>query len=479
MEFKTISEIHEAYAKKKTSPVELTQKYLEQAKKNTTNSYLHLCQERALSTAKEQETLLMKQGLPQDQPLFGIPMGIKDVLTMDGVKTTCASRMLESYIPPYTSTAVMRLEKAGVISLGKLNMDEFAMGGSNENSAFGRVLHPTHPERVPGGSSGGSAACLVEGSAFASLGTDTGGSVRLPASFCGVVGLKPTYGRVSRYGLVAFASSLDQIGPLSHTVKDSARILEVIAGHDPYDSTSENRPVDRYSDLNDKMDFKGLKIGVPKEFFAEGIDPEVRASVEKSLSWFEKQGAKKVEISLPHTKYAVAVYYVVTSSEASSNLARFDGVRFGNRPSTLNSKTDLVNFYKEVRSQFGSEVKRRIILGTFTLSSGYYDAYYNQACQVRRLIRNDLDQAFKEVDVILSPTSPVTAFKAGEKSDPLSMYLVDVYTNAANLAGIPGISIPCGKDSQGLPIGLQLMTNHFEEKKLLQIAHSFECGAQK
>ncbi|MBY0470096.1 Asp-tRNA(Asn)/Glu-tRNA(Gln) amidotransferase subunit GatA [bacterium] len=478
LEFKTIKKIHEAYNAKKVSPLELTQDFFKSIKASKHNAYLTVCEERALGQAKAATQTLSKSGkVPSDQfPLFGIPLGLKDVLTLDGVRTTCASKIIENYIPPYTATAVERLEKAGSITLGKLNMDEFAMGGSNENSAFGPVLHPTHEGYVPGGSSGGSATAVKAGLCVAALGTDTGGSVRLPASYCGVVGLKPTYGRVSRYGLVAFASSLDQIGPLTHDTEDAARILDVMSGHDPKDSTSAAMPKSQVlKAMTTAPDWSKVKIGVPKEYSVGGLSPDVEKSLQESLKWFEKKGAKLIPISLPHTKYAVAIYYIVAVSEASSNLARFDGVRFGVRPKDADQSPDLPTFYKRVRSNFGPEVKRRIILGTFALSSGYYDAYYRRACQVRRLVKQDFEKAFSQVDVIISPVSPSTAFKLGEKSkDPIKMYLNDIFTIPVNLAGLPAMSVPCGQDHKGLPIGLQFTTPAFQEEKLFSMAHAFE-----
>ncbi len=480
MEFTTFREIHEAFEKKTTTPVELTQNYLQAAKSSAHNAYLTICEERALKQAKLAQETLSREGAQAFEkfPLLGIPLGIKDVLTIQNVRTTCASKILENYVPPYTATAVEKLEAAGAISLGKLNMDEFAMGGSNENSAFGPVLHPTHPDRVPGGSSGGSATAVGAKLCAASLGTDTGGSIRLPASYCGIVGLKPTYGRVSRYGLVAFASSLDQIGPMTRSVEDAAKLLDVMSGHDPKDSTSAPLEKTRSAkNLASAQDLSSLRIGVPKEYFVGGLDPSVEKSVQNSLKWFESRGAKLVSISLPHTQYAVAVYYLVAVSEASSNLARFDGVRFGVRPPAADEARDLAEFYKKVRANFGPEVKRRIILGTFALSSGYYDAYYRRACQVRRLIQRDFDEAFKQVDIIASPVSTTTAFRLGEKnSDPLAMYLNDIFTIPVNLAGLPALSIPCGQDIAGLPVGLQLTSPAFTEESLLSIAHAFEQG---
>jgi aspartyl-tRNA(Asn)/glutamyl-tRNA(Gln) amidotransferase subunit A len=482
VQFKTIREIHQAFDAKKLTPSELTKEYLKAAHASDLNSYISFCDDRALQQAQAADALLAQKGkVPKEEmPLFGIPMGIKDILTIDGVRTTCGSKMLDNYIPPYTATVVERLEKAGAISLGKLNMDEFAMGGSNENSAYGAVKHPTHPDRVPGGSSGGSAAAVRAGLCVASLGTDTGGSIRLPASYCGVVGIKPTYGRVSRYGLVAFASSLDQVGPMANSVEDAALLLDAMSGHDPMDSTSS--PVAKakcFQATQKSPDWKSLRIGVPKEYFVGGLAPDVEAAIQASLKWFESQGAQLVPVSLPHTSYAVAVYYIVAVSEASSNLARFDGVRFGVRPKKTAEVNDLTDFYKSVRANFGPEVKRRIILGTFALSSGYSEAYYKRACQVRRLIKQDFDTAFQKVDLMVGPISPTTAFKLGEKNnDPLQMYLNDIFTIPVNLAGLPAMSLPCGKDRQGLPIGLHLIAPQYGEERMISVAQSFFTNSE-
>lgn len=478
--FKNISEIHDAFDKKSLSAVELTQDYFKKIKASQHNAYLTLCEERALGQAKSADQLITKHGkTPRGEfPLLGIPLGIKDLLTMDGVRTTSASKMLENYIPPYTATAVERLENAGAVSLGKLNMDEFAMGGSNENSAFGLVQHPTHPGYVPGGSSGGSATAVGADLCVAALGSDTGGSIRLPASYCGIVGMKPSYGRISRYGLIAFSSSLDQIGPMTKSVEDAALLLQVMAGHDARDSTSSPKPTENFlAQTQKEPDWKNLKIGVPKEYWIDGLSPEVEASVREGLKWFEKKGAKLVDISLPNTKYAVSVYYIVAVSEASSNLARIDGVRFGVRPPSADQVEDIADFYKKIRANFGPEVKRRIILGTFALSSGYYDAYFRKACQVRRLMKNDFDRVFTECDLIAAPVSPSTAFKIGEKaSDPLKMYLNDILTIPANLVGLPGLSVPCGKDQKGLPIGMQLIGPQWQDARILSVANAFEKG---
>jgi aspartyl-tRNA(Asn)/glutamyl-tRNA(Gln) amidotransferase subunit A len=476
--FQTIQEIHDAFDHKKISATELAQGYLARAKASKHNAYLHLSEERALAQAKSADAIIAQEGkVPRDRmPLLGIPLGIKDVLTIQGVRTTCASKIIANYVPPYTATCVERLERSGAISLGKLNMDEFAMGGSNENSAYGPVLHPTHPDRVPGGSSGGSATAVAADLAFATLGTDTGGSIRLPASFCGIVGFKPSYGRISRYGLIAFGSSLDQVGPMTHTVRDAALLSDIMSGTDPRDSTCANRPaMATAKSVTQAPDFKKLRIGIPKEYFVDGVSKEVQKAVGEAIDWYKKQGAELVEVSLPNTQYAVAVYYIVAVSEASSNLSRFDGIKFGVRPESAKDAPDPATFYKRVRGQFGPEVKRRIILGTFALSSGYYDAYYIQACKVRRLIKNDFDRAFEKVDLIAAPVSPSTAFKLGEQvSDPLTMYLNDIFTIPVNLAGLPALSVPCGKDSSNLSIGLHLIGKPFAEDALLSAAHAFE-----
>lgn len=433
--------------------------------------YLSRDYERARALAEKTDVTL---------PLGGIPVAIKDVISVEGESCTCASQILQGYVAPYDATVITKLRAAGAIPFGRTNMDEFAMGSSTENSSLRITRNPRDPERIPGGSSGGSAAVVAADEALASLGSDTGGSIRQPAALCGCVGLKPSYGRVSRYGLVAFASSLDQIGPFTHTVEDAALVLQAIAGHDPLDSTSLDLPVPDYSaPLNDGV--KGLKLGVPKEYFVEGMDPQVEARVRAAIEVYRGLGAEIVEVSLPHTKYAVADYYIIATAEASANLARFDGVRYGQRAS---APRDLADHYGRTRGEgFGKEVKRRIILGTYVLSSGYYDAFYLRAQKVRTLIRRDFEEAFRKVDGLLSPTSPVLAFKIGERmADPLQMYLADIFTIAANLAGICGISIPCGDaevDGKKLPVGLQIMAPAFEEARLLRIARAYEtaCSA--
>ena len=408
-------------------------------------------------------------------PLGGIPIAIKDVINVQGEPCTAASKILSNYCAPYNATVINKLRAAGAIPFGRLNLDEFAMGSSTENSAIQRTANPWDLTRIPGGSSGGSAAVVAADEAFASLGSDTGGSIRQPASLCGCVGMKPTYGRVSRFGLIAFASSLDQIGPFTKTVDDSARMLSVLAGRDPQDSTSLELPAEDFTRLVGR-DIKGLKIGMPKEYFIEGIDPQVDAAVRAAVRQYESLGAEIVEVSLPHTEYAVAVYYIIATAEASANLARYDGVRYGRRAEDVRNLQDL---YIRSRSEgFGEEVKRRIILGTYVLSSGYYDAYYLRAQKVRTLIRQDFSRAFEKVDALICPTSPETAFKIGARSDdPMKMYLADIFTIATNLAGIPGLSLPCGfaqVDGRPLPIGVQLLGKPLEEAKLFQIAHAYE-----
>ncbi|MBI4373106.1 MAG: Asp-tRNA(Asn)/Glu-tRNA(Gln) amidotransferase subunit GatA [Candidatus Omnitrophica bacterium] len=407
--------------------------------------------------------------------LSGVPISIKDNIVTENWETTCASKILKGFVPPYDATVIKKLREAGALIFGKCNMDEFAFGSSCETSCFGPTHNPWNLDYVPGGSSGGSAAAVASDMAIAALGSDTGGSIRQPASFCGVVGLKPTYGRVSRYGLVAFGSSLDQIGPITKTVEDSAILLQVLAGHDEHDSTSADLPVPDYASFLGK-NIKGLKIGLPKEYFVKGLDPEVEAAVKKAIKVFQDLGASCVEVNLPHTKYAVAVYYVVAVAEASSNLGRFDGVQYGLR----HEGSNLRDMYFETRDQgFGREVKRRILLGTFVLSAGYYDAYYLKGLKVRTLIKQDFDRAFEKVDVILGPTSPTPPFKIGEKmNDPLAMYLSDIYTISANLAGIPAISIPCGFSAKGLPIGMQLSAKPFDEGTLFRAASAYEIATK-
>ncbi len=468
----TIDEVRSAIRDGRTGATALVEKCYAKidAADSAIGAYLTLSRDRAMQKAAGIDALAAKGNeLP---PLAGVPVGVKDVIVTRGVRTTAGSKVLQNFIPPYDATAVARLEAAGAVVLGKLNCDEFAMGSSNENSAYKPVHNPRDLSRVPGGSSGGSAAAVAAGMAVATLGSDTGGSIRQPASFCGVVGLMPTYGRVSRYGLIAFASSLDHIGPLTRTVKDAAIMLQTIAGHDAMDSTSADVPVPDYVAELDKP-VRGLRLGVPKEYFGEGLDGEVRAAVEAAIQKLASLGCEAVPISLPHTEYAIPTYYIIATAEASSNLARYDGVRYGHRAQAARSLTDM---YERTRDEgFGAEVKRRIMLGTYALSAGYYDAYYLKAQRVRTLLARDFEGAFKKVDAIVTPTSPTAAFKLGEKAEaPLAMYLADVYTVTADLAGIPGISIPCGETREKLPIGLQILGKHFDESTILRLAHAYE-----
>ncbi len=437
------------------------------------NSFLALSRERALEQAARVDGLLAKG--EDAGPLAGVPVAVKDVFAMQGAPATAGSKILARWMPPYDATAVTRLEAAGAVILGKLNCDEFAMGSSNENSAYGAVRNPRSLDRVPGGSSGGSAAAVAAGFAAATLGTDTGGSIRQPAAFCGVVGVLPTYGRVSRFGLIAFASSLDRVGPFTANVADAATMLGVLAGKDALDATSADRPVDDYVGALAKP-VAGLKIGVPEEYFGEGLDPQIRAAVEKALDGLRAQGCEIVKINLPHTRYAIPTYYVLATAEASSNLSRFDGVRFG--PRSKEATTLSAMFRKTREEGFGPEVKRRILLGTYALSAGYYDAYYRKAQQVRTLVARDFLDAFSKVDVIVGPMTPTPPFKLGEKvDDPVSMYLADIYSVAASLAGICGMSVPCGTTGDGLPIGVQIMAKHFDEATMLRVGLAVETGA--
>ena len=432
-------------------------------------SYLTLCRDRGMAEARAADERLARGDA--SSPLLGIPLALKDVLLTEGVPTTCASRILQGFTPPFDATAVRRLREAGAVLLGKTNMDEFAMGSSTENSGFSLTRNPWDPDRVPGGSSGGSAAAVAAGQCIAALGTDTGGSIRQPAAFCGVVGLKPTYGRVSRFGVVAYASSLDQVGPITRDVSDCALVLQAIAGHDPADSTSVDAPVPDYaSELS--RGASGLRVGVPGEYFAAGIQPEVEQAVRQGVREIEKAGAAVVEVSLPRTGYAVAAYYVIATAEASSNLARYDGMRYGPRAQA----EDLTSTYTKSRSQgFGPEVKRRILLGAYVLSAGYYDAYYLKAQKARTLVRQDFESALRQCDAIVAPTTPTTAFKIEEMTeDPLRMYLSDVFTVPANLAGLPALSLPCGFDRAGLPIGMQIIGRPFDEATVLRLGRAFE-----
>ncbi len=467
----TIGQVREGLAAKRFSAVELATEALRtaQVENPKTNAYLHFCPERALAAAAGVDAKLARGEDPG--PLAGVPLAVKDVILTKGVRSTAGSRLLEHFIPPYDATAVVRLEQAGGVILGKTNCDEFAMGSSNENSAFGPVRNPVAPDRVPGGSSGGSAAVVAQGSAVVSLGSDTGGSIRQPASFCGVVGITPTYGRVSRHGLIAFASSLDHIGPFGRNVADAARLLGVIAGRDEMDATSAFAPVPDYAAaLGGGV--RGMRIGLPREYF-QGLASETGALIERGVATLKKLGCEVREISLPATGHAVACYYIICTAEASSNLARFDGVRYTTR---ADGAENLIGMYRRTRGEgFGAECKRRIMLGTYVLSAGYYDAYYLKAQKVRALIARDFASAFGEVDAIVAPVSPFPAFKLGEKiDDPLEMYLSDIYTITGSLAGIPCMSVPCGATAAGLPVGMQILTRHFDETGMLRLAHAFE-----
>ena len=468
----TVHELQDKLKNKELTVTEITQAYINriEEKEKDVQAFVTTLTQEAMKQAQEIQDKIEKNEIQGDYA--GIPIGIKDNICTKGIKTTCSSRMLENFISPYDATVVENLKKENMIDFGKLNMDEFAMGGSTEYSYFKKTRNPWNLNNVPGGSSGGSAAAVAANLVPWALGSDTGGSIRQPASFCGVVGLKPTYGLVSRYGLVAFASSLDQIGPITKDVKDSAMLLNLIAGHDEKDTTSANREKTDYTKCL-KNDVKGLKIGVPKEFFGEGINEEVKDSLEKAIEKYKELGAEVEEISLDIAKYSLATYYIIACAEASSNLGRFDGIRYTYRTPEFKNLKEL---YKKSRSEgFGPEVKRRIILGTYVLSSGYYDAYYKKAQQVRTLVMNEFQKAFEKYDVILTPTSPTVAFDIGSKSNnPLEMYLADICTVSVNIAGLPGISIPCGVDKEGMPVGMQLIGNKFEEEKLLNIAYVFE-----
>lgn len=472
LHYLSIKEASDLIRKKEISPLELTKTLLKRIEKvdPKLNSYISVLNDQAIKSAKNAEKEITDGNYKG--PLHGIPLGLKDIFVMKNVHATSGSKMLENFISPYDATVTKKLLDSGAVILGKNNMDEFAMGSSNETSYFGTVKNPWDVERVPGGSSGGSAAATAAGLCLGSVGTDTGGSIRQPGALCGVVGMKPTYGRVSRYGMIAFASSLDQAGPLTRTVEDAAIILNAVSGIDRFDSTSVDIEVPDFTGkLNGKI--KGLRIGVPNEYFIEGMNKEVEEAVRKTVLELHSLGAEIVEISLPHTKYAVSTYYIIAPSEASSNLARYDGVRYGYRFSDAKTVRDL--FFKSRSQGFGDEVKRRIMLGTYALSSGYYDAYYLKAQKVRTLIREDFKKAWGKVDVIVAPTSPEVAFKIGEKTeDPLSMYLSDILTIPCNIAGIPGISIPCGFSSEGLPIGLQILGKAFDEETVLRVAYAYE-----
>jgi aspartyl-tRNA(Asn)/glutamyl-tRNA(Gln) amidotransferase subunit A len=470
MHTRTLSELAAALAAGEFSSVELTQHYLDRIASHDgeINSYITVTPEAALAQAKQADE---RRAQGNAQALTGIPLAYKDIFCTDGIKTSCASRMLDNFTAPYNATVVQRLSDAGAVMLGKTNMDEFAMGSSNENSFYGCVHNPWDKERVPGGSSGGSAAAVAARLCAGALGTDTGGSIRQPAAFTGVTGIKPTYGRVSRYGMIAFASSLDQGGPMAASAEDAAILLNTMAGFDERDSTSANEAVPDYTaDLNKAL--QGLRIGLPKEYFDAGLDNDVRASIEQAIDVYRSLGAEIKEVSLPNTNLAVATYYVVANAECSSNLSRYDGVRFGHR---CDDPANLEDLYKRSRSEgFGNEVKRRIMVGTYVLSAGYYDAYYLKAQKLRHLISEDFNKAFEQVDVIMGPTTPTTAFRIGEKvDDPVAMYLSDVYTVACNMAGLPGMSIPAAPVN-GLPVGLQMIGNYFDEARLLNVAHQFQ-----
>jgi aspartyl-tRNA(Asn)/glutamyl-tRNA(Gln) amidotransferase subunit A len=470
----TIHDLHSALKEKRISSLEATKAMLERidSVEPQIGSFITVTPELALAAAKTADQQIA-QG--ECSPLTGIPLAIKDIFLTEGIRTTCGSRILENFIPPYSATSWEKLRDKGAVLLGKLNQDEFAMGSSNESSAYGVTRNPWNTACIPGGSSGGSATAVAARQATATLGTDTGGSIRQPASHCGCVGLKPTYGRVSRYGVIAYASSLDQVGPLTRDVKDCAIMLEAIAGHDPKDSTSVDTPVPNYS-ASLAQGVKGLKIGLPKEYFIDGLDPDVQKAMAAAIETYRRLGAEFVEISLPHTDYAVATYYLIATAEASSNLARYDGVRFGHRAEADN----LLNMYTKSRSEgFGSEVKRRIMLGTYALSSGYYDAYYVKAQKVRTLIMNDFIKSFADVDVMLTPVAPTPAFRIGEKiDDPLQMYLSDIFTIPVNLAGTCAMSLPAGFSESGLPIGLQLIGKPFGEETILRAGYAFEQATE-
>ena len=468
----TIEEAHRLLKQKEVSSVELTWAVLDRinAVEGSVGAFLTVSEETALAQARAADE---KIAGGHCEPLTGIPLAVKDVICIRGLETTCGSKILENFKPPYNATVIEKLKRRGAVILGKTNMDEFAMGSSTENSGFKNTRNPWDLERVPGGSSGGSAAAVASDMCLGALGSDTGGSIRQPASYCSTVGLKPTYGRVSRYGLVAFASSLDQIGPLSKNVTDCAILLNAVAGYDSADSTSVPEEVPDYTAALQKG-LQGIRVGIPKEYAAsEGMDPEVLAAVDKAVKTIEDLGADIIDVSLPHTEYGVAAYYVIAPSEASSNLARYDGVKYGVRDA---DQTELIQMYRRTRSRgFGLEVQRRIIIGTYCLSAGYYDAYYGKASQVRTLIMKDFRKAFETCDVLACPVAPAPAFKIGEKvDDPLTMYLIDIFTLSANLAGIPGMSVPCGFSAKGLPIGLQLLGKHFNEEMLFKVAYNFE-----
>lgn len=474
----TIHEAHELLAARKINSVELTSSVFDRIKAIDGHiaGYITVSErDSVLAQAKQADERIARGSMTS---LTGIPLAIKDILCTEGLRTTCGSKMLENFVPPYSATAVQRLADAGAIIIGKTNLDEFGMGSSTEFSAFGPTHNPWDVTRTPGGSSGGSAAAVAADECLGALGTDTGGSIRQPSSHCGVVGMKPTYGRVSRFGMVAFASSLDQIGPIAKDVTDCALLMNVLSGHDPMDSTSARQPVPDYTsalqpNIEGHKSLEGLVAGIPVEYYTKGMDPQVEKAIDAAIRILEKLGIRCKEVSLPHTEYAVATYYVIAPAEASSNLARYDGVKYGLR---AEGATDLIEMYEQTRSKgFGPEVQRRIILGTYALSAGYYDAYYGKASQVRALIMKDFSQAFEQCDVLLSPVAPTPAFKLAEKvDDPLAMYLSDVFTLPASLAGIPGLSVPCGFTNEGLPVGLQILGRHFDESSLIRVAYALE-----
>ena len=468
----TAAQAREKLKKRELSSTELVKSVLARlrAVEPKIHAYLTITEELALSRAKEADQRLLKE--PDPPPLAGIPVAVKDNICIRGVRTSCGSKILQNFIPPYNAFVIEKLSQAGAVFIGKTNMDEFAMGSSTENSAFQITRNPWDLERIPGGSSGGSAACVAADAATIALGSDTGGSIRAPASYCGIVGMKPTYGRVSRYGLVAYGSSLDQIGPMTKDVKDAALLLSAIAGHDPRDSTSASLPCPEYMSACER-DIKGLRIGIPKEYFAKGLDKDVEQCVQAAILHLGFLGAELREISLPHTEYAIACYYLCAMAEASSNLARYDGAHYGYR---ARDAENIIDMYSRTRAEgFGTEVKRRIMLGTYALSAGYYDAYYLKALKVRTLIKQDFDKALKTVDLVATPVAPTPAFKIGEKTqDPLTMYLSDIFTISLNLAGMCGISVPCGFTKSGLPIGLQLIADIFKEETLFTAAYAFE-----
>jgi aspartyl-tRNA(Asn)/glutamyl-tRNA(Gln) amidotransferase subunit A len=471
----TAHRLHDLLARREITSRELTESVLKRVGEveGRIHAYITLTPEMALEQAAAADLRIQKG---EAGPLTGIPLAVKDVICTQGVRTTCGSHILENFIAPYDATVTQKLKAAGAVFIGKTNMDEFAMGSSTENSFYGPTRNPWDLDRIPGGSSGGSAAAVAADECIVSLGSDTGGSIRQPAACCGIVGMKPTYGRVSRYGLVAFASSLDQIGPFSKDVRDTALLLNAISGHEPRDSTSVDLPVPDYTRaLGD--DVRGMVLGVPQETFGKGIDPQVAGSVREAIEVLRKLGARTVDVSLPHSDYALAVYYIIAPCEASSNLARYDGVKYGFR---AGGAEDLLDMYQETRWQgFGAEVKRRIMLGTYALSAGYYDAYYLKASRVRTLIRKDFEEAFRRCDVLILPTAPTPAFRLGEKvDDPLQMYLSDIFTIPCNLAGLPGLSLPCGFTGEGLPIGLQILGNFFQEEKILRVAWAFEQNTE-